>query len=190
MILGLAGYALSLGRIDITALLLLGFHCLLRTAELLGVAWSHVALGSNFTGALALPWTKVGQQRGAQEAITIDQPMVGYWLHQAALIVGPTAPVLQTSSHEFRSFLAKGLTTLGLDGLGFKPYSLRRGGASYEFLANHDVPRIVLRGRWSDIRTARIYVTDAAAQIAALRLSPASLQSIGQYEAYLLRHFR
>ena len=48
------------------ALLLLAFHCLLRTGEGSGDALVVVAL----------PWTKTGARYGAQEIVTIDDPMI------------------------------------------------------------------------------------------------------------------
>ena len=157
IILAIAGFALSLSRIDYDAILLTGFHCILRTMEALTISPGFIALGSDCRGALALPWTKVGQQRGAHEVVTIDEPLVGFWLRQACEGVLNDAQLMTGGPHQFRTFFQQAVTTSGLQELGFKPYSLRRGGATHDFLFHHNVQRTLMRGRWGDVCTGRIH---------------------------------
>ena len=154
--------------------------------ESLTISPGFVALGSDCRGALALPWTKIGQQRGAQEVVTIDEPLVGFWLKRACEGVLNDAQLMTGGPHQFRTFFQQAITTLGLQELGFKPYSLRRGGATHDFLSHHNVQRTLMRGRWGDVRTGRIYITDGAAQIASLRISPQVRASMQLYSSLLL----
>ena len=85
----------------------------------------------------------------------------------------------------FRDFFKTCLHELGLDNLGMQPYSIRRGGATHDYQLYSDAQRTVLRGRWSDVRTARIYVTDGAATIASMQITPAS-QTLMQYYSNIL----
>ena len=55
IILAIAGFALSLTRIDYVAILLTGFHCILRTMMAHTISPGFVALGSDCRRALALP---------------------------------------------------------------------------------------------------------------------------------------
>ena len=50
---------------------------------ILSLDFGNIAIGPDFTGVIALPWTKIGQLRGAQEMVTIDDPLVGRVLRVA-----------------------------------------------------------------------------------------------------------
>ena len=45
--------------------------------------YGYVAVAADFAGVVALPWAKIGQQRGAQEMVTIDDTLVGRVLLKA-----------------------------------------------------------------------------------------------------------
>eukprot|EP00971_Amphidinium_carterae_P090228 1786188-Amphidinium_carterae.1 len=45
----------------------------------------------------------------------------------------------------------------------FTLYSLRRGGATEDFRLSQNLPRVLLKGRWSDTTTARIYLNEGLA---------------------------
>ena len=74
-------------------------------------------------------------------------------------------------SHVFYLVFKAGLTWLGLEGFGFQPYSLRRGGATAFFRATRSMEAALGRGRWSSARVARIYVNDGLAREVELRFS-------------------
>lgn len=63
------------------------------------------------------------------------------------------------------------LAAFDLQQAGFKPYSCRRGGATRLFQQLGSMERVVTRGRWEQMRTARIYVTEGLAAQANVRLS-------------------
>ena len=44
--------------------------------------------------------------------------------------------------------------------MGFRPYSLRRGGATAFYRATCNMAATIERGRWATIRVARIYIND------------------------------
>ena len=89
------------------------------------------------------------------------------------------------SGPAFRVFFSKGIAALGLTPHGYRPYSLRRGGATHDFLAHRDLQRSVLRGRWGQLRTAKIYITDGAAIIQELKLTPAMHNTIMKFRGVL-----
>ena len=64
-----------------------------------------------------------------------------------------------------------------------KPYSLRRGGAT--FLLQEGVPLdvILLRGRWKSLAVARIYLQDGLAQIPHLRISKSDAARLSVFSA-------
>ena len=51
------------------------------------------------------------------------------------------------------------------------PYSSRRGGATWDFRMHGQIERSLSRGRAASTRTARIYITTAQEELAALRLT-------------------
>jgi hypothetical protein len=90
---------------------------------------------------------------------------------------------------QFRSFFHKALHALHLQHCGFKPYSLRRGGATHDFMYHQHIQRTLMRGRWADMRTGRIYITDGSAALAAIQLPANAKQRIAQYRQHFLNHF-
>ena len=59
--------------------------------------------------------------------------------------------------------------------LGFRPYSLRRGGATQAFRETGNMPAVLEKGRWAHTRTASTYLNDGLARLAQL-LIPADKQ--------------
>ena len=63
---------------------------------------------------------------------------------------------------------------LGVADLDFRPYSVRRGGASFDFGNWENLDRTLFRGRWRGLKTARIYVQMARAVSVNVALPPAA----------------
>ena len=71
--------------------------------------------------------------------------------------------------HRCYQLFKEGLRWLGLEDVGFHPYSLRRGGATAYFRATRNMEATLDRGRWASARVARIYVNDGLAREVELR---------------------
>jgi len=82
------------------------------------------------------------------------------------------------------------LAALEIREAGYKPYSLRRGGASFDYRQHGVVSRTTLRGRWNSAKTARIYIADAMAVLAAVKLPPDLDHRHAALENALLLRFR
>jgi len=109
-----------------------GFHCLLRSGEAFDVHAKDICLDPSAShGVLYLGLTKSGQRRGAAEAVTIDCCLVA-----RLLAVWKTTSLpgdrLVPSPGKFRKIFNDMLAGLGIKDVGYKPYSLRRGGASFD----------------------------------------------------------
>ena len=163
ILMAMAGLAYGDGDIGICAGLLLGYHCILRTAELCGAEVGHIRLGDELKGVIALPLTKIGQQRGATEMVTIDDQQVGHFVALAQGGMPPTAPLIRCTTAQFRRCFDGYLERLKLTHAGYRPYSIRRGGATHDFRSTGDVTHTLFRGRWASTRVARIYITDGLA---------------------------
>ena len=142
---------------------------------------------TDFTGTLALPWSKIGQQKGAQETVSILIPAVGFLLYRAAHKHPAHLPLLQSSPSSFRAFFYRSLEQLGLDSFKFQFYSLRRGGATHLYQMQWSVQDIMVRGRWSDVRTCKIYIQDGVAQLSSMQLSQQSIALCNHYRNIFLR---
>ena len=75
-------------------------------------------------------------------------------------------------AHRFYQLFKAGLRWLGVESMGFQPYSVRRGGATSFFRCTRNMEATLDRGRWGSVRVARIYVNDGLAREVELRFSP------------------
>ena len=78
--------------------------------------------------------------------------------------------IFPASESEFYRLFHEALETLGLSDFGFRPYSLRRGGATAYYRRCRDMQATIDRGRWSSARVARIYINDGLAKEVELKL--------------------
>ena len=168
---GLAGALLLRKRASIALGVVLGFFALLRTQELLCLRWGRILVDLQ-TGViiLNLGFSKSGQRRGAEEGVRVDcMPLA--WALEAARPAGePGAALIEHSPARFRQYFAEAVRDTGLDHLPVRPYSLRRGGASHLFRQSGSYSLVTERGRWARLETSRIYISEAAAQTASIRL--------------------
>ena len=65
----------------------------------------------------------------------------------------------------------KATEALKLNDLHLRPYSLRRGGATFWFNQHGSFDKLLVQGRWAAARTARVYLNDGLAQLADMSLS-------------------
>ena len=88
------------------------------------------------------------------------------------------ASVLQltTTSRAWRMEFANTLKSLNLERFEFRPYSLRRGGATFWFGKHGSLDRLLIQGRWQAARTARIYINEGMAILAETNIPVASLR--------------
>lgn len=168
-----AQLAFQKGWSDLCVLLLLGFDRFARTGELFGAKKADFTWNQARTKAVwSLPLTKSGQRVGAQESLVIDDP----WLVKAlANYMDHLAPgdFLRTVSPGLMRSRLKDLLNELQVGEGYQWYSCRRGGATHAFRATNNLSQVCFVGRWNHIKTARVYLTDALAQLTEIQLEPA-----------------
>ena len=63
-----------------------------------------------------------------------------------------------------------GINALGFQQFGFRPYSLRRGGATFWLQQHGSFDKLLMQGRWASQKTARIYINEELALLADLKL--------------------
>ena len=140
-----------------------GFYALLRTGELLQLQAHHVQVRKGHQAAvLNLNFTKMSARAMCREAVTVNQPALVSHLLQWRECSASSRYLVNVPQSQFRKLFREALDFVGLPHT-FKPYSLRRGGATYMFQITGSHAQVCQAGRWSSERTARIYISDSMA---------------------------
>ena len=93
--------------------------------------------------------------------------------------------LLDMPYQEFRRVWYICIENAGLPAMEWRPYSLRRGGATEDFLYHHSFDRTADRGRWSSVKTARIYINEAMSEMSAVASTAKQLEKQAYYRKYL-----
>ena len=166
----LAQAAANRGWTDTAVLLILGFHSFARAGELFQARVGDFVLGSS-SGTWTLPLSKSGQRVGAVESILLTDAFVVVLLSnfcrgkQAGDFLSQVSPGTQ------RKRLYELLADCKLEP-PYRWYSVRRGGATHAYRRHNNLSAVCIRGRWNSLKTAKIYLCDAVAQLTELRLCP------------------
>ena len=124
-----------------------------------------------FLGVVDLGMTKGAKRKGAREFVECTETFVGKALVRALHDLHPGETLLRGTVAAFRTWFSHALVRAEVDNYNLEPYSLRRGGATHCFQQCRNMSFVIERGRWSDAKTARIYVTEGLALLAQMRLS-------------------
>ena len=150
-------------------LLCLGFDRFLRTQEFLGLTFGQLTFHRKKSEMhIILPVTKTSRRKGRMESVHISDPLLVRNFASRFTGLEASDKLLSVSTHDFRRLFTEAAQACKLDA-SFKPYSLRRGGATAFFkeCGKYDLTMEV--GRWSDSRTCRIYVDTALLELTQLR---------------------
>ena len=115
-----------------------------------------------------LPSTKGASRRGGMEGVLVDDPVLIAALRALVSNLQPGDSLLGMSCAQYRALFGSAANALSL-GEDFKPYSLRRGGASSHFRRHANMSLTMDIGRWSDVRTAKTYVNTALLELTSMR---------------------
>ena len=85
----------------------------------------------------------------------------------------PDAPLCPEGMANFRATFKTLLTHMNMGHLPYKPYSLRRGGATHDFITNNSYHTLMSKGRWMNLRAAKIYVDEARLLLSNRSFNPA-----------------
>ena len=168
----LVGYALFKNWHEFALSLLLCFHALLRTGELLAIQAKHMSI-SRPKGPLiiSLGLTKAGKRQGAAESVTVHSEDV--CRRAFAWLQGKRGNTFLTgAAHMWRKTFNEVLSKVDLGAADYRPYSLRRGGATYYFNLWGSFDKLLVLGRWQAAATARVYINEAVSEANMLAVSP------------------
>ena len=141
------------------------FEGYLRLSEALGAKAGDFDV-SNTDGVLALPKSKTGMN----QSIVIHK---GDWLSLTKSLLrrkSKGVPLVSIRPEAFRKAFESALFDLGAASARFTPHSLRHGGATWDFLQGVPIGDIVVRGRWTQAKTASRYIQQGRAALVKLDL--------------------
>ena len=141
------------------------FEGYLRLSEALGAKVGDFDV-SNINGVLALPKSKTG----LNQSIVIHD---GEWLSLTKSLLRSKprgVPLVNIRPEAFRKALESALCDLGAASARFTPHSLRHGGATWDYLQGVPLADILVRGRWTNAKTASRYIQQGRAALVKLDL--------------------
>ena len=173
--LAIAGVAVQCNQFSF-ACLGVGFLGFLRTSEMTSLTWTKISFDvPSGQIILALPSTKTSKNK--EESIVISDHRVCLLLELLAS-TQTTDRLWNASTCVFRRQLAEVLTFFHLESTSFSAYSIRRGGATHAFTEGVQMDQLVIKGRWQNAKTARIYLDSGRAALVQLRFSSHSSHRI------------
>ena len=177
--LALLSRTLELEDLEMASLLCLGFWGRLRTGELMLVQKRHILLRPKEM-IVQIGYTKTGLRRAVDENVLIT--------HSTTLMVCGALLDMKTDEdllwsqtpHAFREKFRHLLKYFGL-APSFRPYSLRRGGATDDFRSHGLMERTLLKGRWGTSFAARQYIQEGLSDLTRLRISSHTAHLLQSY---------
>ena len=181
---GFAGALLLAGQPRVAAGCIVGFSLILRTSELLTLTVDDIVMDCGGREAVVrLRDTKAGGRAAVHQSVVVrDRPTLTA-LRYLCFRRKAGELLVPLSDSDLRRVFAHCVSCLRLGEFGVRPYSLRRGGATWLFRRSLSYDVVSDRGRWSNIHTCRRYVEDGAAQLATLRLDEWQLAQIAALRA-------
>ena len=184
LVRSMAAFELANENLEMAVMLLLSFHCLLRTGEALALCGSDILLGET-TGILQLCATKTSQRFSANDALAITDILVLEVVrtlleirrHQGCL----GTKLWNASPQVFRNRFRTLMRAYDLEKHLFRPYSLRRGGATHLFQVTHSMESTLTRGRWESSKVARVYISDGLSYLPNLQATKQTNYMLQRY---------
>ena len=168
----MVGWGLYHGYFSFATSLLLCFYGILRTGELLEVSRKRVEISSKLrVCVVSLGLTKAGKRAGVQESVTVGHDLAFRFMQHWFSLASSHQKLCPTPAR-WRKLFKLCVEALHLESLELRPYSLRRGGATWWFAQHGNLDRVMLLGRWQAQKTARLYLNESRAVLAEMQLGP------------------
>ena len=166
----MAGEAMREKNWGMAAAYMAGFTELLRPIEIVNILAGDCVFNlEQGTVIVNLGFTKSGKRKGAPEKVVCRDETTTLML--ALVLEGRPAgtKLVQGGMASFRMNFASHAAKIRSEEL--RPYSLRRGGATYMFGVTGNMSKTTEKGRWANVRTARIYIDEAGVELARKKVS-------------------
>jgi integrase len=184
--MALAGLAAKEGKFGLAFAVLLAFECYLRTGEWVRLVPEQVVFADRGL-VVDLGETKGTARRGGKDVVSTQDPLLCHFARKALSATPPASTFVQMSESHFRRWFRKSLKALELEKSELTPYSFRRGGCSSAVLNGTPVSTVIHGARWTDARTARIYIQEGAAMLRETKRPPAVQTLLRQAAQHLHR---
>ena len=180
MLAALSTVLLALGQPQVATLLVLCFVGLLRVGEALQLTRDEVQVTPAGL-VLLLRSTKTGPHQRVFVQSTQGIRFVQEYLTRFPGRCDDT--LFDIGYSRVAYWIRRGARILGHGDIAYRSHSLRRGGATALFLAGVSFENIMMIGRWSQVRSCRLYIQSAEAQLIAQRRSvdPAALARVSLF---------
>ena len=134
-------------RADLALITALAFYGFLRTTEALCLRKGQLHFANTLERVVMHLWdTKTSARKGHLETVTVEEPLIVKRLAQYIRKLEPGDTVLSCPPRQYYYFFKCALARLKLEP-DYKPYSLRRGGASSHFRTYGNLNRTQSIGR-------------------------------------------
>ena len=170
-------------------LLLVGFHCLLRPAEMANALRQHLLLPSDGCQAGQAIFTilhpKTANRGAAIQSVVIDDPGLVDILERLFGRFPPRTVLMPGGLKAMTTMFAACLTAMGVTTSSFNLSGVRAGGATQHFQVYANMGALQFRGRWDSVATLQHYIQMANA-IKAFAVVPHAVQLRINSLAFLL----
>jgi len=166
------------------------FSCFLRTMEFVGMQFQQVTFSMDEERChLTLPRTKGVTRHGGVEGVVLEDRVLVRALRRVTCECTPGDFVVGMTAAHYRKLFDAAVRAVSLPST-FKPYSLRRGGATWHFRLHGKMSLTMEIGRWSQLVTARTYVNTALMEITQIKelSSPSVMVACAEFVAILARY--
>lgn len=155
----------------------LAFRTLLRTGELLALQSKDIVIGPTGANAiLHLGLTKTGVHNPAAGSVTLTDMQLVQRLSKWKSTLKYSTPLIPWSGPKFRSIFHQCCQECQLSSYHYKPYSLRRGGATDLWISSQNYSLVAHTGRWTSEKTLRVYVQESIAMLTSFHFRPSPKQ--------------
>ena len=172
----------TLSSFAFAILVRLGFHCLLRPAELLKLTAGDIRLPVSAyeprRAVVRLLDPKNRSSLGRFQFVMVDDESLVLWLEWFLAGADASARLWPGSSAKFAKRFRHTLARLGLLRLPITPGCLRPGGATRSFLEGSSISTLKYRGRWRQESSLEVYIQEAMSHLLATDLSQQEHDSI------------
>lgn len=180
-----AGLCIHLKWHRLAALFLISFVFFLRTGESLILRPDDLLL-SQSDGCTVVRLASSKTSPGAQQSLAHFDDILVATLRSLLARSPPDKPLWRWSLTHFRNCFTSICNFFDLGALELVPYSLRRGGATFFYTQTNSLDSVMIRGRWKDQATARIYLDDARATLVRMGIPSSSRPLISLFRNVFL----
>ena len=172
------GLAIIENRHDLAIALYLGFAGMFRASELCFLKLAHINVIGPLSAIISLRESKTAVRMANAEAVLIKDSCLVSLLKCRIARGNPQDALIGVRYNELSKIIKEYASFFGVSHPHVTPHSLRRGGATWHFKRCQNVDVVQALGRWSQARTAKLYIDEALADTSEAELSVEGRQQL------------